>query len=130
MPQGKEASAVERLRRWARSRRVVVRDQSMVPTLLPGDRLRVDTAAYRLRAPRAGELVVVVDPEREDRWLVKRVAAVRSATDPPPPTTWVTTLSDAPGPTRDSRSFGEVDLAHVVGRVYFRYAPPERRAEL
>lgn len=109
---------------------MLVRDRSMVPTLLPGDRLRVDRGAFRARAPRAGELVVVVDPERADRWLVKRVAAVRSAGGVASDPVRITLRSDADGPTRDSRTFGEIDLAHVVGRVYLRYAPPERRSDL
>jgi len=52
----------ETLRRRWHSRRVVVRDDSITPTLEPGDRLLVDTAAYRVRTPAAGDLVVFPDP--------------------------------------------------------------------
>jgi signal peptidase I len=102
----------------------------MLPTLRSGDRLRVDPGAYRTRLPRPGELVVVVDPEEADRWLVKRVAAVRTEAGSPSGTTRIAVASDAEGPTRDSRVFGAIDLADVVGRVYARYAPPGRRTEL
>ncbi len=115
--------------RWVSSRRVVVRDESMLPTLLPGDRLRVDTRAYRRSPPRVGELVVAIDPEAPDRWLVKRVASV---TPLPGPTgrTAVTLLSDRPDGARDSRRFGEVAVERLIGRVYARYAPPARRGPL
>src|SRR5271170_1534726 len=129
--------------RW-RSRRVIVHDQSMTPTLLPGDRLLVETGAYRERLPIVGELIVMVDPADPRRWLVKRVAAVgpgRSVrtgsgdpgragfeTDPTPPTFGVDSvdlpdrtvyvLGDAGGVARDSRQFGPVPLDRVVGRVY------------
>lgn len=132
--------------RWWSSRRVEVRDESMLPTLRPGDRLLVDRAAYRARRPRAGEIVVLVDPEEPARWLVKRVGAVGPEPAPPPPgraigpaptspddplppgTVYV--VSDAPGPTRDSRRFGPVPLDRLVGRVYRRLFPPDRRGEL
>ncbi len=107
---------------WHRQR-VQVRDESMLPTLRPGDRLLVDRAAYRDRAPRPGEIVVLVDPEVPSRWLVKRVG-------PPGPTPGIVVLSDAPGATRDSRRFGPVPRDRIVGRVYRRYYPPDRREDL
>lgn len=100
----------------------------MRPTLEPGDRLRIDTRAYRRRRPAVGELVVVVDPEVPTRWLVKRVGAVRDAPDPGgPPELFLTSDNEEEG--RDSRRFGPVDAARIVGRVYRRYAPASRRAE-
>jgi signal peptidase I len=128
-------------RGWS-SRRVVVRDESMAPALRPGDRLLVDRRAYRTRPPRVGEIVVVLDPEEPARWLVKRVAAVGPSpppsrgspadrgADPPVPDGSVFLLSDAPGPTRDSRRFGPVPIDRLVGRAYRRYFPADRRGEL
>ena len=52
---------------------VAVRGRSMAPALLPGDRLIV---RRRRGEPRVGEVVVVRDPRRPDRELIKRVAAV------------------------------------------------------
>lgn len=99
----------------------------MEPTLLPGDRIRVDLSAYRRRPPSLGEIVVVVDPEAPDRWLVKRVGAVR---EDGAHGTFLTLVSDNPGMGRDSRSFGEVAAALLVGRAYYRYGPVERRGPL
>jgi nickel-type superoxide dismutase maturation protease len=62
-------AAVAAARRWLDV--VEVRGKSMVPTLLPGDRLLV----VRARA-RVGDVVLALDPHRPDRELVKRVASL------------------------------------------------------
>lgn len=140
MPEAAPVSPVEPGRappgraRWWSHRRVVVHDTSMLPTLRPGDRLRVDPRAYRSRPPAVGEIVVLRDPEEPARWLVKRVDAV-GPSDPgaargPLPVGTVFVVSDAPGPTRDSRRFGPVPVAGLLGRAYERYAPAERRGPL
>jgi signal peptidase I len=132
-------------RRWS-SRRVEVHDESMLPGLRPGDRLLVDRRAFRDRLPRSGEIVVLEDPEEPSRWLVKRVAAVgpdpvprdpgahdpdlTSSTPPLVPRGTVFVLSDAAVPTRDSRQFGPVRIDRLIGRVYRRYAPADRRGDL
>jgi len=138
------------LHRWT-SRRVEVHDDSMQPTLRPGDRLRVDVRIYRTRAPAVGEIVVVVDPAAPSRWLVKRVAAVgpgrwwrtarglvpdvgrRPGSDEGRPVDAVETIELAPGSvwvlgdaadaSRDSRRFGAIPPPGIVGRAYYRYAP-------
>ncbi|MGC2289792.1 MAG: S26 family signal peptidase [Thermoplasmata archaeon] len=141
-------------RRW-RSRRVEVHDESMLPTLRPGDRLLVDTGAYRRALPTVGEIVVLVDPESVDRWLVKRVAGVgpghfwmtRAGLVPAEPTaptavppddaiesltlgaSMLYVTGDAAG-ARDSRRFGPIRFEAVVGRVYRCYTPMERRRNL
>jgi signal peptidase I len=99
----------------------------MVPTLLPGDRLYVDRRAYRTTPPVPCDLVVVRDPERAGRFLVKRVASVESA---PGASESVVLRGDDPTSSRDSRQFGPVPLGLLVGRVYRCYHPPERRREL
>ena len=95
----------------------------MVPTLLPGDRLLVDRRAYRDRLPEVGEIVVLLDPEEPARWLVKRVAAVDARARS------VEVRGDAADAARDSRRFGPVPARSVVGRVYRRYLPADRRRE-
>jgi signal peptidase I len=142
--------------RRARSRRVIVHDASMAPTLEPGDRLLVDAGVYRHRLPLVGEIVVFVDPLEPTRWLVKRVAGVGpirmwrtlegvvSTEDttgamgwkPPEtvetievPASFVYVTGDAADASRDSRRFGAVPVRDLVGRVYRCYAPPERRRE-
>jgi signal peptidase I len=119
-----EPSLPGRFLRWLRSRRVVVVDGSMVPTLLPGDRLRVDPSAYRDRPPAVGEIVVLADPEGRVRWLVKRVSAVR------PDEGAFEVSADAAVGARDSRSFGAVPRAALAGRAYQVYHPPDRRRAL
>jgi len=114
----------QRLARRLRSRRLVVVDRSMRPTLEPGDRLRFDPGAYRQVLPKVGEIVVLEDPEGRVRWLVKRVSQVTAADRA------VEVVGDAGGNVRDSRTFGPVPLGAVVGRVYRRYFPPERAGEL
>ena len=96
----------------------------MLPTLRPGDRLLVDPAAYRDRPPRAGDVVVLVDPEEPGRWLVKRVSRVDAAA------AVVEVRGDAASTARDSRRFGPVPNRSLVGRVYRCYYPPERRRDL
>jgi nickel-type superoxide dismutase maturation protease len=96
----------------------------MRPTLEPGDRLLVDRGVYALRPPRAGEIVVLVDPEEPTRWLVKRVADVDPATGA------VEVRGDASEVARDSRRFGRVDRNAIVGRAYRLYLPPARRRDL
>jgi nickel-type superoxide dismutase maturation protease len=105
-------------------RRVIVRDESMRPTLEPGDRLFVDTRTLRTRPPRVGEIVVLRDPENSERWLIKRVASVDPSGER------VEVLGDAPERARDSRQFGPVPRASLVGIAYFRYAPASRRGDV
>lgn len=119
---------------------MIVLDESMLPTLQPGDRLWVDRRAYRDRTPAVGDLVVLLDPELPSRWLVKRVAVVGPGVEPAEPGRpggvgavpegSVFVLSDATVPTRDSRSFGAVRIDTLVGRIYRRYAPGARRGDL
>jgi nickel-type superoxide dismutase maturation protease len=94
----------------------------MRPTLEPGDRLLVDTGAFRARPPRPGEIVVVMDPELPGRWLVKRVAQVVDGS--------VSVFGDAGSASRDSRQFGPVPQDSIIGRVYRLYAPPHRSRDL
>jgi nickel-type superoxide dismutase maturation protease len=96
------------------AKRVLVEGDSMRPTLEPGDRL----LAIRARRIRAGQLVVVPDPRRPDRLLVKRVAAVGPAA--------VSVQGDNAGASTDSRQFGPVSRTAVVGRIVYRYAPLTR----
>lgn len=97
-----------------RPRRVVVSGWSMSTTLLPDDRLLV---AHH-RHPRPGDLVAVLDPRCRDRLLVKRVAAVTAE--------GIEVRGDNPQGSTDSRTFGEVPAADVVGVVVRRYGPRVR----
>ena len=48
---------------------------SMQPTLEDSDRLIVNKLAYRLHAPAAGDVVMLLNPEEPSKVLVKRVIA-------------------------------------------------------
>jgi len=106
----------------------------MAPTLLPGDCLYVDPGAYRRRSPKPGEIVVTRDPALSSRHLVKRVGFVpdgprpADGTEVPPGSVYL--LGDAPAGSRDSREFGPVPVALLVGRAYACYRPVARRREL
>jgi nickel-type superoxide dismutase maturation protease len=102
---------------------VEVRGDSMVPGLLPGDRLLIESRSLRRRAPRPGEIVVAADPREPSRELVKRVASVDEAAG------LVLLAGDAPGASTDSRTFGALPLAAVRWRAVARYWPL-RRARL
>ncbi|SCL71070.1 signal peptidase I [Micromonospora citrea] len=91
-------------RRW---RLVVVRGQSMAPTLHDGDRLLVRVG----RAPVVGDLVVFrardVVPEADLTWMVKRVHRVE-------PDGAVTVRGDN-ARSQDSRHFGAVPPEAILG---------------
>jgi nickel-type superoxide dismutase maturation protease len=84
----------------------------MEPALRAGDWIVV---AGLSRPPRVGEIVLVRDPREPDRLILKRVATVSDGE--------CTILGDRPEESTDSRTFGPVPLANVVGRALFRYAP-------
>ena len=93
----------------------------MEPTLLDGDRLVVLSRPWGDRVrPVVGDVVAVTDPRDPGRVLVKRVASVDRAART------LEVLGDAPDASTDSRDFGPVPLASVVGRVVHRYGPPGR----
>jgi nickel-type superoxide dismutase maturation protease len=106
---------------WARAaRRVEVEGPSMLPTLAPGERLLVARGpGARLRA---GDLVVVHDPEVPERLLVKRVVSLGDA--------GVVVAGDNAAASRDSRAFGPVARALVVGRAWYRYWPSSEAGRL
>ena len=94
-------------------RRFRVEDESMRPTLEPGDYVLVNRWAYRFQSPKRGDLVVVQDPEAPDRFLVKRVA---DAVGP----SQVHLAGDNQPLSRDSRAFGPISIDRIVGKVWIR----------
>jgi len=104
-------------------RRLEVSGESMLPALRPGDRVLVvgGLGPWRPRL-RTGDLVALADPRDPARLMVKRVAALAGDR--------VDVRGDNAAASTDSRHFGPVDRAAVVGRVVYRYHPEERRGRL
>lgn len=87
--------------------RFAVAEDSMRPLLVPGTEL----VATDSRRPGVGEIVVFPHPERENFWMVKRLATPPEPLDPQ----WAWVLSDNAEATRaDSRSMGPVPLASLM----------------
>ncbi len=63
------------------------------------------------------------DPEARGTFIVKRVQALTAAGD-------VVVRGDNVNLSRDSRHFGPVPRALVVGRALYRYLPGGRRGRL
>lgn len=116
------AAGITISRRWLDV--VEVRGGSMAPSLLPGDRLLVESRSYQRRSPRPGEVVLAADPREPDRELIKRVAAVDAAEAA------AELRGDASSASTDSREFGAVPLSAIRWRAAFRYWPPERAGRL
>lgn len=51
-------------------------ESSMIPTLRDGDRVLVDSRAYRMRRPARGDVVVFRVPGAPERYFVKRIVGV------------------------------------------------------
>lgn len=109
-------------RRWLDV--VEVRGGSMAPSLLPGDRLLVESHSYQGRPPRPGEVVLAADPRQPDRELIKRVASIDDAASS------AELRGDAPEASTDSREFGAIPLSAIRWRAVFRYWPPQRAGRL
>ena len=97
-----------------RCHRLEVAGNSMLPSFAPGDRV----LAVEGLPVRTGHVVAVVDPRDSGRLLVKRVHRVTGSS--------VEVLGDNDLESTDSRTFGQVGLAAIRGRVVYRYFPPER----
>lgn len=138
--------------RWAVEPRVVT-SASMEPALRPGDRvlsLRTRRAPWRVRP---GDVVVLADPERPRRTLVKRVIAPGGSTveivdgvvlvEGTPVRLTSSSQGRSSGPfrvpaaslfvlgdnlplSRDSRDFGPVPCDSILARAEAVYWPPRR----
>ena len=87
----------------------------MEPALREGDWLFVLPPRP---APRSGDVVLVRDPLDPSAYVLKRIADVTRD--------GVFLAGDHAADSLDSRHYGAVPLADVVGRAAFRYAPRER----
>ena len=99
--------------------RYIVDGTSMEPAFRSGDRVLVNRLAYRRRNPRAGEVVVLRDPERLGHVLLKRIATDPDGTDPNPSHIYV--RGDNTAESRDSRAFGTVPRSEIIGKAWLKY---------
>jgi signal peptidase I len=132
----------------------VVHGQSMEPNLHENQRVIVDLVTYHFRAPQRGEIIVLDLPDRKaEPPLIKRVVGLPGETveikggavlinsqklDEPyldqltlgnmptqvVPEAHVFVLGDNRGSSNDSRYFGVVPYADILGRAWLRYWPP------
>jgi nickel-type superoxide dismutase maturation protease len=86
----------------------------MLPAFSPGDRLLL-MPAWRLRV---GDVIAVRDPRQPELPLIKRVSACAGGL--------VEVLGDNRSASTDSRHFGALPRSAVIGKVLYRYGPPER----
>jgi signal peptidase I len=107
------------------ARRVIVRGESMLPTLLPSERVLVDTMAYRLGDPSARDVVLARHPGRPGLEMLKRVAGVpgdeidgRVLGEGE---YWL--VGDSPEFSTDSRELGPFGRENIAGRAWFVYWP-------
>ncbi len=111
---------------WYRPFRVSIEGRSMEPELLPGDW----ALAVRARSVRRGDVVVARPPSRPGLEVVKRVTHGPGELAPSGsvlgPDDWFL-AGDRPEASTDSRHFGPVPRAAVVGRVVAVYGPSSRR---
>lgn len=114
---GSVLAALLSARAWPPLSRYVVQGPSMEPAYRHGDRLLVNRLAYIRSSPCPGHVVILRDPEHPQRLLLKRVGeAARES-----PSDHVRVLGDNATESRDSRHFGDVPRALIVGRAWLKY---------
>lgn len=112
------------------ARRVTVHGWSMAPAVLPDEQWLFDRLAYLHARPRAGDIVLVAHPLQRNLRMVKRVAGVPGEDIDDSARTlgrgeyWVE--GDNADASTDSREFGPVRRADLLGRAWLRYWPVER----
>ncbi len=87
-----------------------IEDRSMEPTFHEDDFVLVNRWAYLFHGPRAGDVVVLHNPEDPQEFLLKRVASVTQD--------GVVVRGDNETDSRDSRHFGPVRPGFILGKVW------------
>jgi len=82
----------------------------MYPTLADGQVVFVDPAAYDALAPVPGDIILVKHPYRSDVQMLKRVQRIETDGR-------LFLIGDNPLESFDSRGFGPVSVARVLGKV-------------
>lgn len=116
------ASSWEMLLVYLKRRRYVrVINESMIPTLYPGDVVILNEYAYRHRPPQPGDVVVAEHPEAGHSALgqprlIKRIDTVRIDETMGNRYFLISDNADLPK-SRDSRSYGEFSTHSILGKV-------------
>ena len=97
-------------------KRFKVVDQSMEPNFKEGDYVLVNTAAYKLRKPKVGDVVVL---EKEHKKLLKRIVKIAGNE--------FFVEGDNKTASRDSRQFGLVSKREILGKVIVHAKHPVAR---
>lgn len=98
-----------------RRRRFRVTGTSMVPLLQPDEEVLVDLNAYRHTSPRLGDIVVAEHPHRPGFRLIKRIVSIDDDHG------HYFLEGDNRSESTDSRTFGAVSTAHIIGQVTSRF---------
>jgi len=101
------------------AKRMVVRGRSMMPTLVPGERVLFDRLAYVSERPRVGDIVLARHPARPGARMIKRIAEMVGRDE-----YWL--LGDNAGASTDSRTVGPFQRRDIVARAWLVFWPPER----
>ncbi|MCI0777901.1 MAG: nickel-type superoxide dismutase maturation protease [Chloroflexi bacterium] len=104
---------LRRLRALLPFDRFIVEGESMTPSVSPGERVFVNRAAYWFGPPKAGDLVVLRDPRKPERLLIKRIDEAHGNS--------FEVAGDNVDASTDSRTFGPVPADLILGKVWFRY---------
>lgn len=95
---------------FGRYQRFRIIGPSMHPTLKEGEEVIVDLHAYDNTSPQVGDIILAHHPHQKELKTVKRVTAVT-------PHNTLLLAGDNHAESTDSRSYGDVQFDHVIGRV-------------
>ena len=96
-------------------KRFRVKGISMQPLFQPGEEILIDPNAYKKAMPKVDDLVVAFHPEQTQLEIVKRITSIAEDGN-------VFLLGDNTSHSTDSRNFGTVSLANIIGKVTSRFS--------
>ncbi len=90
-----------------------VLEESMIPSLYPGDFVLVERISYLLGDPKVGDLVVLLPPRgwNKKKLLIKKIQKVRDRV--------YFVVGENQKKSIDSRHFGLISKKDIVGKVFY-----------